>query len=120
MRRLVMIGALLLSGCAVHRPLSCRFIAVDSHGTLLKGQTAKMHSHWHRGFGACAAMIEALANGTVVETVTGDQAGVQARGKMAERLRLKRFFEAEPAINGKQGVATVERPHFKTLGEIAE
>ena len=120
MKRLVIVGALLLSGCAAHKQLRCRFVAVDHQGTVLKRQTAKMHSHWHPGFGACAAMIEALVNGTVVETVTGDQAGVQAHGSKAERLRLKRFFDAEPPTSGRQGIAMVRKPSFATLGEIAQ
>jgi hypothetical protein len=119
MKKLAIIGALLLSGCAAHRQLACRFIAVDSHGKLLRSQTALMHSHWHKGYSSCAAMITALATGAVVETITGDQPGVQVKGSSAERLRLKRFFEPNPAPLEAQGIAA-ERPHFKTLMEIAE
>ena len=121
MKRIAIIAAFLLTtGCAAHRQLRCRFVAVDHQGTVLRRQTARMHSHWHKGFGACAAMIEALANGTVVETVTGDQAGVQAHGSKAERLRLKNYFDAEPPISGRQGIAIVRKPSFATLGEIAQ
>jgi|SRR5579864_2870283 len=120
LRRLLIISVILLSGCASHKQLRCRFVAVDGRGKLLKAQTARMHSHWHQGFGPCVSMIEALAAGVVVETSTGNQAGVQAKGPKEMRLRLKNFFGAEPPSGGRQGVAEVRKPSFAKMGEIAQ
>jgi hypothetical protein len=120
MKQLILASVLLLSGCAAKQQLRCRFIAVDGQGAMLHSQTTKMHSHWHKGFRSCSTMIEALANGTVVETVTGDQPGVQVKGSKKERLRLKKHFDAEPGPSDRQGIAMVRKPSFPTIGEIAQ
>lgn len=110
-------AALLLSGCASHKPLACRFVAVDNQGNVLKQPTAAMHSHWHKGELNCATMIEALADGFVSETVNGHKAGVEVRGPKEERLKLKRMFDTPAAPQERQGVASVG---FRRLMEVAE
>lgn len=118
MKPLAALSLLLLVGCASHRQLRCRFVAVNGRGEIMPAATTKMHSHWHGGFAACAAMIEGLANGTIEETITGDEAGVEVKGPKAQRLRLKRFFDAEPT--DMKGVAMVRKPSFEKLMEVAE
>lgn len=106
------------SGCAAHKQLACRFVAVDRQGTILKQPTSAMHSHWHKGLPNCESMIDALASGLIQETTTGNIAGVEVRGPKALREKLKRLMLPEPAE--KLGVAVVRHPSFKVLEEIAE
>jgi hypothetical protein len=106
-----------LVGCASHRQIACRFVAVDERGTILKAPTAQMHSHWHNGFSNCSSMIGALQDGYVTATITGDKAGVEVKGPKAERMKLKQLFNPAPI----EPLNTTEAlPRFKKLMEIAE
>ena len=120
MKKLIIVGMLLLSGCASHKQLACRFVAVNpNNGDILKAPTKEMHSRWHEGWMPCVTMIEAIESGFVQETVTGHHAGVEVRGSKAQRRKLKDYFQPAPAEEKGQKVELIH-PRFKKLMEVAE
>src|SRR5260370_24659911 len=79
MRRLIIVGALLLSGCASHKQLRCRFTAINA-----KHAPIKPHDKWKRGMPACIALIGTLAG---LDDPIG--IGVEVRGTLKQRKALQ-------------------------------
>lgn len=79
MKQLLIVGALLLSGCAAHRQIRCRFTAIDA-----KHSPIKPHDKWKRGMPACVALIGTLAG---LDDPTG--IGVEVRGTKKQRKALQ-------------------------------
>ncbi len=79
MRQLIIVGALLLSGCAAHRQIRCRFTAIDA-----KHNPIKPHDKWKHGMPACIGLIETMAG---LDDPTG--IGVQVKGTPAQRKVLQ-------------------------------